>query len=120
MRRYVGIGLPPGAVAFTGSRFEHLAGGGDRPEIADRITAEDLVAVQRIFTKLRTDDMPPRWSRRIAAYRSTIDCDFPTGPPAAAAHPHRPTASPWVTSEQGPGTDHGDRSRRVTEAFSAM
>lgn len=48
LRRYFGIGLPPGAVPFTGSRFEHLAGGGDRPEVADRITAEDLVAVQTL------------------------------------------------------------------------
>lgn len=48
LRHYFGIGLPPGGVAFTGSRFEHLAGGGDRPEVADRITAEDLVAVQTL------------------------------------------------------------------------
>ncbi|MFE7935445.1 DUF6308 family protein [Streptomyces sp. NPDC057456] len=48
LRRYFGIDLSPGAVAFTGSRFEHLAGGGDRPEVADRITAEDLVAVQTL------------------------------------------------------------------------
>ncbi|MEU9737435.1 DUF6308 family protein [Streptomyces sp. NPDC048002] len=48
LRRYFGIGLSPGAAAFTGSRFEHLAGGGDRPEVADRITAEDLVAVQTL------------------------------------------------------------------------
>ncbi|MGW1008034.1 DUF6308 family protein [Streptomyces sp. NPDC002520] len=48
LRRYFGIGLPPDAVPFTGSRFEHLAGGGDRPGIADRITAEDLVAVQTL------------------------------------------------------------------------
>ncbi|MFR9800450.1 DUF6308 family protein [Streptomyces sp. MS06] len=48
LRRYFGISLPPGAVPFTGSRFEHLAGGGDRPEVADRITAEDLVAVQTL------------------------------------------------------------------------
>ena len=48
LRRYFGIGMPPGAVLFTGSRFEHLAGGGDRPEVADRITAEDLVAVQTL------------------------------------------------------------------------
>ncbi|MFJ8351769.1 DUF6308 family protein [Streptomyces sp. NPDC094153] len=48
LRRYFGIDLPPGAVPFTGSRFEHLAGGGDRPEVADRITAEDLVAVQTL------------------------------------------------------------------------
>ncbi|MGW8847773.1 DUF6308 family protein [Streptomyces xiamenensis] len=48
LRRYFGIGLPPGAGSFTGSRFEHLAGGGDRPETADRITAEDLIAVQTL------------------------------------------------------------------------
>ncbi|MFE9769536.1 DUF6308 family protein [Streptomyces sp. NPDC005808] len=48
LRRYFGIGLPPGVMPFTGSRFEHLAGGGDRPEVADRITAEDLVAVQTL------------------------------------------------------------------------
>ncbi|MCX4539017.1 DUF6308 family protein [Streptomyces sp. NBC_01669] len=48
VRRYFGIGLPPGGVPFTGSRFEHLAGGGDRPEVADRITAEDLIAVQTL------------------------------------------------------------------------
>ncbi|MEU2113848.1 DUF6308 family protein [Streptomyces sp. NPDC019507] len=46
LRRYFGIGLPPGVMPFTGSRFEYLAGGGDRPESCDRITAEDLVAVQ--------------------------------------------------------------------------
>ncbi|MET9593186.1 DUF6308 family protein [Streptomyces sp. NPDC006516] len=48
LRRYFGIGVPPGTVPFTGSRFEHLAGGGDRLGIADRITAEDLVAVQTL------------------------------------------------------------------------
>ncbi|MFJ5535427.1 DUF6308 family protein [Streptomyces sp. NPDC093261] len=48
LRRYFGIGMSPGEATFTGSRFEHLAGGGDRPEIADRITAEDLVAVQTL------------------------------------------------------------------------
>jgi hypothetical protein len=48
LRRCFGIGLPPGGAPFTGSRFEQLAGGGDRPEVADRITAEDLVAVQTL------------------------------------------------------------------------
>ncbi|MFE2944924.1 DUF6308 family protein [Streptomyces sp. NPDC059255] len=48
LRRYYGVGLPSGMAAFTGSRFEHLAGGGDRPEVADRFTAEDLVAVQTL------------------------------------------------------------------------
>ncbi|MFD9590140.1 DUF6308 family protein [Streptomyces sp. NPDC059980] len=48
LRRYFGIGLPSGEASFTGSRFEHLAGGGDRWEVADRFTAEDLVAVQTL------------------------------------------------------------------------
>ncbi|MGW7055143.1 DUF6308 family protein [Streptomyces sp. NPDC054887] len=48
LRRYFGIDLPPGGMPFTGSRFEHLAGGGDRPEVAERFTAEDLVAVQTL------------------------------------------------------------------------
>ncbi|TQK49874.1 hypothetical protein FBY35_0150 [Streptomyces sp. SLBN-118] len=48
LRRYFGIGLPPGAGVFTGGRFEHLAGGGDRRQVADRFTAEDLVAVQTL------------------------------------------------------------------------
>ncbi|MFI1453835.1 DUF6308 family protein [Streptomyces roseus] len=48
LRSYFGIGLPPDAAPFTGGRFEHLAGGGDRSEIADRVTAEDLVAVQTL------------------------------------------------------------------------
>lgn len=48
LRRYFGVCLPSGMAAFTGSRFEHLAGGGDRPEVADRFAAEDLVAVQTL------------------------------------------------------------------------
>ncbi|OKJ79429.1 hypothetical protein AMK32_31685 [Streptomyces sp. CB01883] len=49
LRRYFGIDLPPGGgVPFAGSRFERLAGGGDRPEVADRFMAEDLVAVQTL------------------------------------------------------------------------
>ncbi|MET7132644.1 DUF6308 family protein [Cellulosimicrobium sp. MI9406] len=43
LRRYFG---PVGATTgWAGSRFERLAGGGDRPETADRFTADDLVAV---------------------------------------------------------------------------
>ncbi|MFC8496010.1 DUF6308 family protein [Streptomyces sp. NPDC057235] len=48
LRCYFGVGLPPDMAPFTGSRFEHLAGGGDRPEVAGRITAEDLLAVQTL------------------------------------------------------------------------
>lgn len=42
LQSYFAIGVVP---AYSGSRFERFAGRGDRPEVADRITAEDLVAV---------------------------------------------------------------------------
>ncbi|WP_144679680.1 DUF6308 family protein [Cellulosimicrobium sp. TH-20] len=43
LRRYFGpVG---GTTGWAGSRFERLAGGGDRPETVDRFTADDLVAV---------------------------------------------------------------------------
>ncbi|MFJ4680448.1 MULTISPECIES: DUF6308 family protein [unclassified Kitasatospora] len=48
LRRYYGIGLPPGAAPYTGGRFERLAGGGERPGSADRFTADDLIAVQTL------------------------------------------------------------------------
>ncbi|WP_247706914.1 DUF6308 family protein [Streptomyces liliiviolaceus] len=55
LRRYYGIGLSPGAAAFTGSRFEHLAGGGDLPETADAMTAADLIAVQTLSVTVPAD-----------------------------------------------------------------
>jgi hypothetical protein len=46
LRDYFQPDRPPGVMpTFSGSRFEFLAGGGDRPETADRITYDDLVAV---------------------------------------------------------------------------
>jgi hypothetical protein len=56
LRRYFGVGLeqhelPP----FEGGRFESLDGGGDRPEVRDRFTASDLLAVGLLSVQL-----PPR------------------------------------------------------------
>jgi hypothetical protein len=49
LRAYFAPAATPGQVpAYSGSRFEFLAGGGDRVEVADRITAEDLVAVSTL------------------------------------------------------------------------
>ncbi|MFF0752029.1 DUF6308 family protein [Streptomyces sp. NPDC004267] len=48
LRRYLGNGLPPGASAFTGGWFVHLAGGCSRRQVANRFTAEDLVEVQTL------------------------------------------------------------------------
>ncbi|MFD5635757.1 DUF6308 family protein [Streptomyces sp. NPDC127077] len=52
LRRYFGIELPPDTMPFTGSHFEHLAAGGDRPEIANIITAEDLIAVETLSVSI--------------------------------------------------------------------
>lgn len=54
LRCYFGVGLPAGVAPYTGSRFEHLGGGGDRAGVADRVTAEDLVAVQALSVTVPT------------------------------------------------------------------
>ncbi|MEU1884633.1 DUF6308 family protein [Micromonospora rifamycinica] len=52
LRRYY---LATGDAAFTGGQFDHLGGGGDRPETAGAITADDLVAVELLGVRV-----PPR------------------------------------------------------------
>jgi hypothetical protein len=44
---------PPGR--FTGAWFERFAGGGDRPEIADHFTADDLIAVSMLSVQVVGD-----------------------------------------------------------------
>ncbi|MFF4557895.1 DUF6308 family protein [Streptomyces sp. NPDC001422] len=44
LRRYW-ADLPGGAPAYTGARFERLAGGGDHPEAANHFTPADFIAV---------------------------------------------------------------------------
>lgn len=44
---------PPGL--FTGSQFERLGGGGDRPAVAFEFTAEDLIAVTMLAVEIRRD-----------------------------------------------------------------
>ncbi|MBD0745030.1 hypothetical protein BG418_25640 [Streptomyces sp. CBMA152] len=52
LQLYFGTGLPREATAFTGSRFEHLVGGGDRPAVANSVTADDLIAVQTLSVRI--------------------------------------------------------------------
>ncbi|MFF5502006.1 DUF6308 family protein [Streptomyces roseolus] len=47
--------LPDGTPAYTGSRFERLAGGGDRPETANHFTPADIIAVATLSV-----DIPAR------------------------------------------------------------
>lgn len=59
-------------------------------------------------------DMPPRWSRRIAAYSATFDT---RGMTSAFHQKHVAAALTSVPPKLGSGTDLGERSRRVTSAF---
>ncbi len=46
------FGLEAGTVAYTGAFFERIGGGGDRGEVRDVITAEDLVAVSMLSVEV--------------------------------------------------------------------
>jgi hypothetical protein len=49
LQTYFGTDRAPGTLPlYTGGRFELLAGGGDRPDTANRITVDDLVAVKML------------------------------------------------------------------------
>ncbi|NNM45392.1 DUF6308 family protein [Knoellia koreensis] len=52
LRQYFGL---TGQEPFTGASFERLGGGGDRPEVRDQLTPEDLVAVTMLSV-----DVDPR------------------------------------------------------------
>ncbi|WP_121831128.1 DUF6308 family protein [Streptomyces sp. S1] len=51
LRRYWGL-LPDGEPAYTGARFERLEGGGDQPEVADRFTPADFIAVAMLSVRV--------------------------------------------------------------------
>ncbi|MET7519553.1 DUF6308 family protein [Streptomyces sp. NPDC005480] len=78
LRRYFGIDAPPGTVPFTGSRFEHLAGGGDRPAAADVLTADDLIAVQTLSVKVPARTALNLLESDLAAQLSTLLSSIPT------------------------------------------
>jgi hypothetical protein len=80
-------GTPP---RYSGSRFEFLAGGGDRAETANRITFDDLVAVSLLSVDVPGDvalallegDLGPDVSRHL----ERIPVDVGIEEPAAAEH----------------------------------
>lgn len=46
------FGLPPHGLPYTGASFERLGGGGDRPDAANELTAEDIVAVSMLSVRI--------------------------------------------------------------------
>src|SRR5690625_271645 len=65
LRRYFGL---DGSTPLTGSRFERLGGGGDAPANADRITAQDIVALSMLSIRV-----PGRAARRLLEDEAFIE-----------------------------------------------
>lgn len=99
LRCYFGAGLLDEEVPFTGSRFEHLAGGGDRQAVARVVTADDLIAVQtlsvripaQVAVELLEGDLGVRLSELLSSVGFDIDmveaeaADLAEGSPAHTA-----------------------------------
>jgi len=114
LRRYFGTSMLPEVEPFTGSRFEHLAGGGDRQPVVNLVTADDLIAVQtlsvripaRVAIDLLEGDLGLRLSELLSRVPFDIDmveaetADLDEGSPAHAAwrvlHDHPGIG--WVTA----------------------
>ncbi|MEU3454700.1 DUF6308 family protein [Micromonospora sp. NPDC006766] len=76
--------LPGGwRCGFTGGQFERLGGGGCRPEIANTVTAEDLIAVELLSVQVRPrralDLSQGQLGRRLAAELANIPVDTELG-----------------------------------------
>ncbi|MBM0229060.1 MULTISPECIES: DUF6308 family protein [Micromonospora] len=75
--------LAVGDAAFAGGQFERLGGGGDRPEIANTVTAEDLIAVQLLSVQVRPhralDLLQGQLGRELAAELAQIPVDVELG-----------------------------------------
>jgi hypothetical protein len=91
LRFYFEPDRPPGtAPRCPGSRFEFLGGGGDRPETANRITVDDLVAVSLLAVPVPADAalelLEGQRGDDVAAYLERIPRDLAIGDAAAADH----------------------------------
>jgi hypothetical protein len=110
LRWYFGIGQPPGAASFTGRRFEHLAGGGDRPEAANAVTADDLIAVQTLSVTIPAEAALDLLEGRLGARLSDLLYEIPNRVDMAEADaadlaPGSPADAAWrlLTGQPGIG-----------------
>ena len=102
LRRYFGTDPPDGAFPpFTGGRFDVLAGGGDRPEVQDIITAEDLVAVEllsvRVPAPVAVDLLERELGELVGRQLANIPTNVSIGQPEAQAllQPGGPAERAW-------------------------
>lgn|SRR5829696_1249385 len=91
---YFGTDRPAGSMlSYTGGFFELLAGGGDGPEVADRITTDDLFAVQLLQVGVPTE----------------VGLELPEGELGRAVAHH--LAGPGGREHRGPGRGQAARPR---------
>ncbi len=79
LRSYFGVGPQQDATTFTGSRFESLAGGGDRPAVANTVTADDLIAVQTLSVRIPTQAALDLLEGELGGQLSDLLSAVPTG-----------------------------------------
>jgi hypothetical protein len=98
LRAYFGL---DGQQPFTGSHFETLSGGGDRPEVANRITADDLIAVQMLSVQVpplvAVDLLKGSLGGRLTDLLHRVPVGLEIGQPGAAAAlaDDAPAAQAW-------------------------
>lgn len=89
LRNYFQPDLPEGvAPHYAGSRFEFIGGGGDRPETANQITLDDLVAVTLLEVHVPGDValqlLEGSLGPDVARHLEQIPTDVSIGDPVAA------------------------------------
>lgn len=80
LRRYFAE-RPATGLPYTGRRFEALAGGGDRPETANRITADDLVALTTLSVSVPAEAAIDLLDGALGEQLTLLLVDIPTGIP---------------------------------------
>jgi hypothetical protein len=103
---------PPGSMPrYSGSRFEFLAGGGDRPEAANRITIDDLVAVTLLSVdvpgdvalKLLEGQLGPDVARHLEHIPTDVSIDDPAAVELFSSSSHARVAWDLLEEPHGMG-----------------
>ncbi|MEU3571278.1 DUF6308 family protein [Kitasatospora sp. NPDC036755] len=112
LREYFTRQRAKGGPYYTGAHFERLAGGGDRPETADRFTADDLLAITMLSVSVEPHgavelltDPDGHWHRLLAAIPRDARLEDPSRAPLIA--PGGPAAELWERLANPHGTYPG-------------
>ncbi|MFE4973820.1 DUF6308 family protein [Kitasatospora sp. NPDC056651] len=112
LRRYFTRQRAKGDAYYSGAHFERLAGGGDRPETADRFTADDLVAITMLSVSVEPHgavelltDPAGHWHRLLSAIPRDARLEDPACAPLIA--PGGPASELWDRLVNPRGTHPG-------------